>query len=330
MYLIAHLAMGVLVFRAPNPAPPFRLQEDRPAVLLARSIRGTYDVNVVATLLQNDHRGIGLTDRIRMFRSKSGKQHGTVIEPLSRSGWESLDDGRRLQIYYPDERQLLDLDSPSLDTRDIEKRIEWAKANYQLETEPHSDIAGRPVVGVVATPRAAGLDIRRYYFDNETGYPLRLETVSPSRKVTVVNDTKDIHYPKSLPASVFELHPLPGVTRVTYRRPRALSSKQAKKVVGFVPLVPRKLPFGFKVQELQYSDDSAWKPVFVRLTDGLVRANLYQWLPDGMAKKARADSTFGQFRGVDFLMVSDSLSPEVRQELLKSIFAGAESWEPRN
>jgi hypothetical protein len=322
--------MGSALLGTGHGGAGLRQSDDSAFDLLARSIRGTFNVNIVATLLQDNHRGFGISDRIKLFRSKSGKQHGTVVEPLSRAGMESLDDGRRLLTYFPDERLLIDLDSPSRDVGDIEKRIELAKKNYRFQIESHSDIAGRPSVGVIATPRAGQLDIRRYYFDRETGYPLRVETISPRRKVAVVNDTKDIVYPKTLSNKVFEMHTLPGVTKVTYRRPRSLTEVEAQKLVGFVPFVPKWLPIGFHPQELQYSEGPVWKPVFVKITDGLVRANVYQWLPDGKPKKPRSDSTFGQFRGVNFLVVSDSLGPEVRQEILNAIFQSADSWEPKN
>lgn len=293
--------------------------------MLSRSMRGEFHVNVVAMIVQRDHRGLNQFERVKVSRSKSGMQHWIVVQPLSLAGIEANDDGKRWQTYLPDERLLTDQASPSREGDDLASQIGLARKNYNFELSPHSDIAGRNTVCVTATPHFPVLETRRYCLDKETAYPLRLESVRPSGEVTLAYDTKDIQFPARISPSVFVMNPLPGVRKQVYDRPRNLSRHEAERIFGFAPIVPRTLPFGFKVLELQDSRSSDWKSVVLRISDGLVRANVYQYLPDGKPKRPMADATPGDFHGILLMIVSDSLGPELRKQLLDSVISQAEA-----
>ena len=290
--------------------------QDAAVAMLARSMQGAFRVNVEAIMIQRDHRGANSFMRIRVRRSKAGLQRQTVLEPLSRSGLDSTDDGDRWLTYFPDKLRLIDQESPRHENADIISRLDLAKKNYVFTTEPHADIAGRAVVCITASPRWPGIDGRRYCLDKQTAYPLRMETFSRGAAPSLVYDTKDVKYPPEMSEGALRMHPSPGVSKITYGRPRTMTRAEAKQLLNFIPIVPKSLPLGFKVSELQYSGNSEWKSAIVRLTDGLARANVYQWLPDGKDMMSMADSTAGESNGIHILLVSDSLSPALRSDLL--------------
>ncbi len=293
-----------------------RMDDERAVEMLIKSMQGDFGANVSATIYQRDHRGSNLYERIKILRSRHGQQHWTVVEPLSHAGIESVDDGSRWQTYIPDERLLIDQASPGRARADLRRRLRLARQNYVFMTKPHVDIAGRPVYCVCAAPRNNRLDERRYCLDARTAYPLRMETLAPSGAVTVVYDTKDVQFPDAFSPGAFEMHPLPGFNKLTYDRPRSMSKREVKNLLGFDPIEPGELPLGFHLEDMQYSGSQEWKSVVVRLTDGLARANVYEWWPDNKPKKAMADSTAGECHGIKFLLVSDNLSPDLRRELL--------------
>lgn len=318
--LVAMLSMataGVDPGRTMWPRSP-QTHED-PSIYLEKSLKGTFQVNVVATMLQKRHRQDSGFDKIRLLRSQAGHQKWTVVEPLSRAGIESVDDGNRCQTYIPDAHQLIDLDSPSRDEIDSRKRLAIARQNYEFSLAPGENIAGRGILCVIAKPRWAELDTRRYFLDRTTFYPLRIEFDPPGGPRVTFYDTKDIYYPTKISREAFKLHPLEGARRIRYERPVGLSAKDAITKVGFEPLVPQHLPMGFHVQEMQYSGRSEWRSVVIRLTDGLVRANLYEWLQDGRTVRPMADSSSGMRKGIRFLLVSDNLGDSVRRKLLDTI-----------
>ena len=92
-----------------------------------------------------------------------------------------------------------------------------------------------------------------------------------------------------------------------------------------MPIVPKTLPFGFVVRELQDSRSSDWKSVVLRVSDGLVRANVYQYLPDSRPKRPMADATSGETHGIKLILVCDSLAPTLRQQLLDALIAQADA-----
>lgn len=55
------------------------------------------------------------------------------------------------------------------------------------------------------------------------------------------------------------------------------SLESARKMVGFTPVLPPKLPFGFIVQESQIAGSDGNRFYAIRLTDGLISATVYQW-----------------------------------------------------
>lgn len=307
---IAGLVTG-LVLAAGSFADP------QATALLLRSMQRTFPVNVVSVIIQRDPKSDQSFQRVKVERTKDGLQRCTILQPLRMQGVTSVDDGERMKIYLPDRKVLLDQESPAKAGGEDDERTQLIKKNYTFAMSDGGKVAGRNAVMVVATPRYDELEVRRYYLDEETAYPLRLETYLAGAEIHVVYDTKDIDFPKTIDRGIFSLNPLGQIRTITYNRPtKVVSPAQAKSLVGFTPLVPRDLPMGFAVQEVQFSDNSDTKAIVVRISDGLARASIYQ-TKSGDKLSSDEDSTVIEYKGVRLMLVSD-LSKDIRDQLLRS------------
>ena len=301
--------------------------QETAAQLLARSMQRTFTVNVIAVILQKDPQADGF-QRVKVERNKAGLARCTILAPLRMSGITSVDNGERLLTFLPDRRMIVDQQSPGAEPCEVDEKIALAKKNYTFKIIPSGKIAGRDTICVQATPRYDDLESRRYYLDSATTYPLRVETYLDGNEINVMVDTKDISFPKSMDSKLFELEPSGDVYVQKFTKPKkVISGSQAQNVVGFVPLVPEGLPLGFKVQEIQYSGDAKWKPIVIRMTDGLARATLYQWDKDAEIKvQTFSNSSTMIHKNLKLMLVSDLTAP-VRMQLLRAFIAQA-SMDP--
>lgn len=300
-------------------------QDERAATMLQKSMGREFPVNVVAIIMQRDPVGDGTYQRVKVTRAKDGRARHTILQPLRMAGVESVDDGENMRVYLPDKRALIVQDSPHRENSDIDERISLAKKNYQFSIDGRERIAGRISLRVVADPKDPDMAIRRYYLDEKSGYPLKMEVVGEAGDPKVVFDTVAIDFPGELGGDVFRMKTMPGTSTITYTRPKTLTSPgKAQTVVGFRPVMPDRLPMGFKVQETQYNGSKEWKSVVVRMTDGLVRATVYQWKPNGKKIEAVEDSSSIEVNGLKILLVSD-LPPHVRMRLLQAFVGQAKT-----
>ena len=298
------------------------------AQMLSRSMQREFPTNVVAIILQRDPRAEGAFQRVKVERSKSGMARCTILQPLRMAGIVSVDNGDRLLTYVPDDKVIIDQDSPGKMPCEVDDRMALARKNYSFRFAGSMKIAGREAVCVVANPKFSTLESRRYYLDRETAYPLRLETWAEGNEISIVFDTKDIQYPKGLDSRFPEIDVPGDLRRIRYSMPaRVVSDAQAKSKVGFSPLVPSGLPLGFKVQEIQFNDSKEWKSIVVRLSDGLARATVYQWRPDetDATIKTVENSTVDTYTDskgnlIKVMLVSD-LGASVRKKLLEAFVA---------
>lgn len=302
------------------------LAEDKAVTLLRKSMGRKFPVNVVAVILQRDPAAEGVYQRVKVTRSADGRIRHSVLQPLRVAGVESVDNGEVMRTYLPDRRSVIVQDSAQRINADVEKRLGLARQNYVLSLSSAPRIAGRSTVCVTAEPKSNELFTRRYYLDEKTGYPLKLEVDDGKAEPSTVFHTLAIEFPASLKDGVFEMSTLPGrVHEIRYSRPQAVTSKtQAQNVVGFRPVLPDRLPMGFQVQEMQLNGGDEWRSVVVRLTDGLVRATVYQYRTEGRKVEAIEDCTSLDVNGIRFMLVSD-LPDGVRQRLLQAFIAQAKA-----
>ena len=301
--------------------------QDKASDLLLRSMGRRFSTNIVAVILQRDPGGDSTYQRVKVTRARDGRVRHTILQPLRMSGIETVDDGEQMRVCLPDKRSMIVQDSAQLQDSDIQERMDLAKLNYELSVVSGKRIAGRSTVCVVATPKATGMAQRRYSLDEKTGYPLRLQVETTPSDTKLIFDTVAIEFPKELPDEVFEIAPLPGTKTIRYSRPKTLTSRaHAEREVGFRPVLPTRFPLGFRIQEMQVNQGEEWKSVVVRLSDGLVRATVYQWKPDGKEVESVEESSSVDINGVRLLLVSD-LPAEIRMKLLGAFISQARQAE---
>ncbi len=291
--------------------------EDADAWLL-KSMRRSFPTHVIAVIIQRDPSAEDQHQTVRVERSKDGKVHHVVLQPLRRQGTESVDDGKRLRVYLPDQNVMIDQASPHLQEDDAETRWKLAKKNYELKFGQGMKIAGRDTHCIVASPHDERMDTRRYYVDRKTGYPLRMETISEDSSRKIIYDTREIQFPSEIDSERFEMNPVGGARVLSYDPPQSLKAADAKRKLGFAPILPPNLPMGFKVQDMQLTTSDRWRALAVRISDGLVKATVYQWLSaDNVKIRSVEMGTAGTVGDVRLMVVSE-MNSDIRRDLLRA------------
>lgn len=274
--------------------------------------------NVVAILTQRDPSAEGAVQKIKLQCSVDGKCRHTILEPLRLQGVESVDDGETLTVYIPSDGVVMQRESPSKDRQELLARLDLASRNYTFRFDAKAVVAGRTAVCVVAAPTHGELETRRYFIDEENGFPLRLETVRKST-VKVVFDTKAVHYPTRMRESTFRLQTVQSdAKRFEYSKPKDVKNRdEAMTSVGFSPFVPKTLPMGFLVQDMQVKQGKSHNTLMMQVTDGLARATIFQWKTDGAKMKSMEDNSVIERNGIRVMIVSD-LDEDIRMKLLRA------------
>jgi hypothetical protein len=222
-------------------------------------------------------------------------------------------------MYWPDRNVLIDQESPSKTPCDAAWRIELTKKNYRLRFVSAIKIAGRATRCVEAVPIDSRMETRRFYIDSVTSYPLRLETYAGNRRLSTITDTKEISYPDSVANDRFVLAPAGTTRTLRYDRPQTLKLSDAQRLIGFTPLIPKEMPMGFAMQDMQLTQSERWRSVAIRVTDGLVRGTIYQWRsrrgePD---IEGMDENSVVQVGDIKMMMVSD-LDSSRRRAMLEA------------
>jgi negative regulator of sigma E activity len=296
---------------------------DRAESLLLKSMRRELPVNVIAVLVQRDPFAEGSFQTVRIERSRQGWNHYTVLEPLRMQGMEAVDDGSRLKLYFPDRNLMIDQESPLLLPDDAEWRMSLVRKNYEVRFTRPTKVAGRETKCIRAKPHDPRVAERRYYIDAKTGYPLRLEIIDGDQR-RIQFDTKEVQYPETIDANRFKMSPVGTARQMVYSRPQNLTESEAKRKVGFHPIVPNAFPMGFQLQEMQMTSSASWRALVMRLTDGLVKVTVYQWRGSGPARVRAMDSSTAGDAGETKLLVVSDLPPSVRKEFLEAFQRAAQ------
>lgn len=285
---------------------PAAVQGDSPLELLQRSMEKASRTPVNAIVFQRNFGGFRCNAQMKIDQARDGRVRITMLQPLPMQGVTSVDDGRTWRTYFPDDRRLLIQESPRAAQLDPKDRMQLAARNYNFRLEDGDVVAGRSTISVVATPVSSELPVRRYTLDREHTFMLRLETLDGSRATTLM-DTKSINFPSNVSSSNFEIRPIGEYRTIRLDPPEPIrSSRAVRDQLGFRPVFPEELPFGFVISDrrLVTSEDKA-PVVALRVTDGLIMATVYQWnarLEDQPWPKGKKDR---EVDGIRFRMVGD-------------------------
>jgi hypothetical protein len=215
----------------------------------------------------------------------------TIWQPSRMQGLVSIDDGLLWYTYMPMHKQLMTQESPRVGQGNPAYQIALADQNYTWKQEKSADIAECPTICITATPKSKDLNTRRYYLDSRTNFMLRTELINPDGRKTVQLDTRSIAYLKSFSKITVPGLFDEGVKKVNLTPPMRLSPvSTAKDLVGFIPIIPDKLPYGFIVKSVEAVGPPNDRLIAIRLTDGLVMETIYQFKPkkkDDRGKKDR-------------------------------------------
>jgi len=295
-----------------------------PADVLLRSMQRQTSVNVLGIITQRDGAGTGITQTIRVERDRNGRSHFLVLAPLRHQGTESVDNGARSLVYWPDKNVIIDQDSPSKTPCDAQWRMALTQKNYRLKFGTPIKIAGRATRCIEATPIDSRMETRRFYVDAVTSYPLRLELLGANRAVVTLQDTKEISYPADVAADRFVLKPVGAPRTMKFERPKNTNATQVERVLGFAPVIPKVMPMGFAMQEMQVTQSDRWRSVAIRVTDGLVRGTVYQWRSKGEDREVDGmdENSVMKVGDVRMMIVSDLDAPR-RQAMLEAFVESA-------
>lgn len=312
------------VFRkAREEARRVRDEYARAREMLARSMRQARNINVVAIITKMSDDALGM-QRVKLEQTAEGFQMGTVLQPLRFQGVMFTDDGRKSTMYLPDQRLVIESQALADMEQELSFRMELLEQNYQVRAEQSEPIAGRPTFRVVAEPKRAGLPARQFYLDQQNFYPLRIAAEEPNGEWKVYRDTQMVTYPAKMAAPFTKFNPPGAAQTIRYAAPKPLDQVRNKVArLGFDPVVPSRLPFGFKVQSAELRQNDGGQLAVLRLTDGLATAMVYQYRCSDMREGiwSKGTATVLTEDGVTFDLRSD-LDPSVRQQLLKSFAKG--------
>jgi outer membrane lipoprotein-sorting protein len=249
-------------------------RDDARDLLFGAMDKGRYLAVEGIILRRNSTRDPGMM-QLRMAQA-TGISKTVVLSPLSFQGVTTLDDGQNWMTYVPDENRVVIQGSPRL-MGGTSRRKRAAASSYRFVSDTGDTIAGRKTIVVVATPKSPEMPTRRYWIDSDYPYILKMDVVEGGTP-KVLLDTKAITFEVTPSPDAFRITPATGVRRIYLESPEAIrSAEAAKAMVGFTPILPRNLPYGFIIQEGQVVGDKSERFIALRLTDGLASATLYQW-----------------------------------------------------
>ena len=132
-----------------------------------------------------------------------------------------------------------------------------------------------------------------------------------------------MEYPKAISSNVFRVDFGKAVHEVRYAKPVEIASRRdAEQALDFSPVIPKNLPFGFQLQDMQVREGGSSRSIMTRITDGLARATVYQWRADrtGTRMKPLDDFSVAERNGVKVMIVSD-LDEDIRIKLLRAFLS---------
>ncbi|HWA84340.1 MAG TPA: hypothetical protein VG820_12930, partial [Fimbriimonadaceae bacterium] len=167
------------------------------------------------------------------------------------------------------------------------------------------------------------LETRCYAIDENTGFLLRLETCKEGSAPVLHFETKMVQFPDKFAKGTFEMNP--AFVRTDHYDRKCVSPQSASELVdalGFRPVVPSKLPYGFAVQELQAATDSTPIALAVRITDGLAKATIIEWEGGRRNQASPPQGTLVANSGRLTLLISGDMPDDVKDRILRAFVQG--------
>lgn len=202
-----------------------------------------------------------------------------VLRPLLHQGVASVDDGKTLKTFYPDKARTVVQVSPMKRRMDSDARLKLIKSNYLLEADPGPRVAGRSTFQISLTPKNREVPGQAILVDEEKMLPLRiLADDEEGVQKRALLDTVFVRFGRPKSSIKFSVPEGKGIDVVKAWGPIFIEdARQEAKDLGFVPHIPKKLPFGFSVLSMALQGNPSKPLLTVTVTDGILSANLFMW-----------------------------------------------------
>lgn len=257
---------------------------------------------------------------LRVAIDPARKMRVDVLRPLVHEGVVSVDDGKTLKTYYPDQNRTVAQGSPLLRKPDNAGRLKLIESNYTLSADAGPRVAGRPTFQILLRPKNQSLPGQAIFVDEEKFLPLRIQAdIERQQRVTIL-DTIFVRYGRPGRNIKFSVPEGKGVETVKAWGPIYIDDpKKEASRLGFSPQIPSRLPFGFTVQSMALQGSQSKPVLAVTLTDGLLSTNIFLWSKalHGRTNPISRDPLFER-DGVFFAVYGDS-PPQLARTLL-SVF----------
>ncbi len=257
---------------------------------------------------------------LRVAIDPARKMRVDVLRPLVHEGVISVDDGRTLKTYYPDQNRTVSQSSPLLRKPDNAGRLKLIESNYTLTADPGPRVAGRPTFQILLRPKNQSLPGQAIFVDEEKFLPLRIQADTARQERVTILDTVFVRYGRPARSIRFSVPEGKDVDLVKAWGPVYVNdlNKEASGL-GFIPQIPKRLPYGFTVQSMALQGSKAKPVLAVTLTDGLLSTNIFLWskVVHGRTNPISRDPLFER-DGVFFAVYGDS-PPQLARTLL-SVF----------
>jgi outer membrane lipoprotein-sorting protein len=190
----------------------------------------------------------------QVYRSGHGQLRSEVLEPRSRRGRISVDDGHTRWSYDPRRRTLVH--SSAVDAEEAAPDVSDLRQNYRIQVRPVQDrVAQRPAWVLDARAVEPGKPWRTLWLDAENGFPLKIEKHHADGLRQSVTAYETIQFPNSLPEGFFK-RPLAHSggrqegSHIREERSTGVSMptrpEDARAALGVLP--PANLPAGYRLR----------------------------------------------------------------------------------
>jgi outer membrane lipoprotein-sorting protein len=217
----------------------------------------------------------GSPERIttQVYRSGRGQVRSEILEPRSRKGRISFDDGHTRWSYDPRRHTLVH--ESAVDVEDTTPDFEELRRHYRVEVDPvPQQVARRRAWLVTARSVEGGKPWRRLWLDSENGFPLRIEKHHADGVRQSLSEFQIIQFPDSLPEALFK-RPLAAVVRqeLSIGVEMAASLESVRAALGIQPAAT--LPAGYALRSAAVIGTGPSAVYHLRYDDGWSVVSLF-------------------------------------------------------
>lgn len=240
----------------------------------------------------------------------------TVMQPLRLQGAAAMSDGKFMTMVNPADKSVSRM--PASETTSTERRMEWVSKNFRAVRDRNLTIAGRNAIQLTFWARNRGIPSRRIALDAETNFMLKNEVPRKGQSSIVLLDTMSAEFfSNPLPQLIDFGVPSDYRLRIEGPRRSIADVSDARRLTNFDPIMPKQVPFGFELEDIELRSANPRSILAFRLRDGFNTVVVYQWGPGTRPEIHGAPDrrVTGGTPTVTFLVTGDLEVPELKRIL---------------